>query len=56
MSRSSLPSSSNRIRFKSSHRRLHLKTSHRRPPEVGEPLERDAERERYLAPPKRPRR
>ncbi len=55
MTRPSFPSSGSRLRFKASHRRFGLKTSHRRPGD-GSAMERDEERERYIAPPRKFRR
>ena len=52
--RSPTPSGRARFSFKASHHRFSLKVSHRRN-DAEESLTRDAERDRYIAPPKRRR-
>ena len=53
--RSPIPVGRTRFSLKASHHRFALKVSHRANGTDGETLTRDAERDRYIAPPKRRR-
>ena len=53
--RSPSPAARTRFSLKASHHRFTLKISHRRSEEGDETITREAERDRYIAPPKRRR-